>query len=102
MYTVASAVDPATPAVIDSLYTDRSTQVDASNQRCFISDHHNEKKKKHVDWVSFLERLFPSGVPLFKEFLRRELEGRENLLFPLGTRFFSGSYLIPHLSPREH
>ena len=50
----------------------------------------------------FPEGLFPVGVPLSKKFRRGELDGREPLLFPLDSRFFSGSCLIPHSSPQEH
>ena len=47
-------------------------------------------KTKHVGWFSFHERFCPDGVPLSKQHLRGDIDGRELLPFPLDSRFCSG------------
>ena len=80
----------------------RNSRVGASNHKHSLLDKHPFKKEKHVGWFPFLQRACSCRGPFSKEFRRGELDGREPFPFPLGSRFFSGSCFIPHLTIRVY
>ena len=76
------------------LFGEGNTQEDASNHNLLTGE---------ACWLVFpLLKDFLVGVFFSEEFCRGELHGREPSPLPFGSRFFSGSCFIPHVSPREH